>query len=611
MKYDKGKINNFFIRYIGSNNSIPLLFYKSLGDRKNLDLNSLKLEFIIFDSEEKSLDKPDLNEFSQYFNDVEYAWEVFSKSKFTFKNHHWLGHHSQFLYFLNNLDHISTTTYQYVDLTLDPRSLSKKDYLFHLNNCLHVLYMRSFRDYNSIVRVKDYEGNIHEDYVGRLYAKLNQSFCILPFIHLQYKPTGQSKLCCRFDLNAPKFSGPHNDLKIQSVTLEQTFDSNYWQEARSLMADNRKLPGCNKCYKEESGDNDIIGSMRLGSNVLYNEGYLHKLADSSLPKLKYLEIGFGNYCNMACLSCNSTLSTTWHDDEIKLNSLLGDNSKIKRSVFKKLNNLRFEPNDETLENLELIKFTGGEPMINPEFIRFIDLICDRGFPERITLEIYTNCSYIPSEKLTKNLKRFKTILLNLSIDAFGEANDYIRYGSKWHSDSRQSVSNSLDYWLDLGKNNPNIRVVLSTTISVLNMFEMPKFIPWWMQKFKESGNEIIVKRSSITTSEYEGFFKLQPAFDPDYINPFILPREYYSSILDWISDYKQHYLSLYPEFPTIPESLHFSLIKLENLITKSKGDKTKASQFLEYISNMDRIRNQSLDQSLPQLSAAVKDFLSR
>lgn len=611
MKYEKGKVNNFFIRYLGSYESMPLLFYKSLGDRKNINLSSLNLEYIIFDSEEKIYPTPNFEIFKDHFDNVSDSWKLFLTSKFRFKKFDWIRDHKNFLNFLNNLTPISTTTYQFVDLTLDSKNLSKKDYLFYLNNCLHVLYMRSFRDYNSVVRIKDYEGNIHEDFAGRLYAKMNQSFCILPFIHLQYKPTGQSKLCCRFDLNSKKFSDSSENLKIQHTNLEKTFDSDYWKTARRLLIDNEKLPGCNKCYKEESGDNDIIGSMRLGSNVLYNEGYLHRLADSTLPKLKYLEIGFGNFCNMACLTCNSTLSTTWHEDEQKLNSLLDKDSKIKRVVFKKLDNIRFEPNKETLKNLELIKFTGGEPMINPEFVRFIDLICDHGYPEQMILEIYTNCSYIPSEKLTKNLKRFKTVLLNLSIDAYGDVNDYIRYGSKWQSDTKQSVSNSLDYWLALGKNNLNFRIVLSTTISVLNMFEMPTFIPWWMKKFKQSGNEIVVKRSSITTNEYEGFFKLQPAFDPDYLSPFILPKEYYSEILSWINNYKKEYLYLYPEFPTIPESLHFSLIKLENLITKSKGDKDKAFQFLEYISNMDRIRNQSLDQSLPQLSAAVKDFLSR
>lgn len=610
MKYEKGKVNNHFIRYIGTVSSIPLLFYKSLGDRKKTDLKSLKNSYIIFNSAPVDIDI-DLNTFSENFEDTKIAFEIFKGSNFKFYNIDWIENHQKFLWFLNNLDHIKTTTYQYMDLDLDIGSLSKKDYLYHLNNCLHVLYMRSFRDYNSVVRIRDYEGNVLEDYVGRLYAKLNQSFCILPFIHLQYKPTGQSKLCCRFDLNAEKFVDSKENLSIQKSSLEETFKSSYWRTSRNLLTQNKKLPGCHKCYKEESGDNDIIGSMRLGSNVLYNEGFLHKFADSTLPKLKYLEIGFGNYCNMACLSCNSTLSTTWHDDEIKLNALLDRDSKIKRIVFKKLDNLKFDPGKQTLEDLELIKFTGGEPMINPEFNRFIDKICREGYPERITLEIYTNCSYIPSEKLTKNLTRFKTVLLNLSIDAFGEANNYIRYGSVWISDSKPSVSKSLDYWLALGKDNSNIRVVLSGTLSLLNIFEMPKFIPWWMDKFKTSGNEIVVKRSSITNSEYEGFFKLQPAFDPSYLDPNILPKDYYRDIQKWIDDYKNQYLIKYPEFPAIPESLHFSLIKLENIISKAEGDKEKAAQFLEYISKMDQIRNQSLDHSLPELALAVRKFLSQ
>ena len=51
------------------------------------------------------------------------------------------------------------------------------------------------------------------------------------------------------------------------------------------------------------------------------------------------------------------------------------------------------------EYVEEIKFTGGEPMLHPNFIKTIDTILATGKQKNITLDIFTNASWVPKDKV--------------------------------------------------------------------------------------------------------------------------------------------------------------------------------------------------------------------
>jgi hypothetical protein len=559
------------------------------------------------------------------------AWNYFKSQKFNYIEIDAVINNKEFLTFLYTMNKLEkTSSRQFLSLDFNPNDYDKEVYTEALNNILHLLWMRKFRGHPTLVQIPDNFNQPIEDFAGKLYAKLNPTFCILPWMHIQYKPSGQPKLCCRHDIlkerkeydviteqqketntNLVKFFPIREQATIQTTPMEDVFYGEYWDAARNNTVKGLEISGCHKCYKEEHNDEEVSTSMRLGSSILYNGGYLHKRPKFEKPIVEFLEIGFGNYCNLACLTCNSTLSTSWHDDEVELNKTAS--AKVQRWLFPKLDNVNFTPNEETLKTLRLIKFTGGEPMINPEFTKFINHICENGYPENISLEIYTNCSYIPSPKLLENLVKFKNIQLNLSIDAYGSANDYIRYGSKWHGDTKQTVSNAIDFWLEQGAGNANINVMMSTTLSVLNILEIPKLISWWVTKYKESGNQIVYHSDSHNAmsdaNASEGFFKLQPAFDPHYVNMNILPEKYYEDVYAWAEEYKDNFVSIHPDLPEIPEGIQANITKLLQFIQKAKGNVNGATDFVEYVTAMDKIRKNSCQEALPELYNKVQDFL--
>lgn len=667
---EKGILNNTFVRFIGPADSVFSLFIRSYGYRNipTTPFNFHKYSFVIYDKNPlyiemfKEMLKWDGNPgenfelFDSFLNDAKNKlkirgepfprnstlgkimrrgfvdfkkyWDLYRLSNFTYLNIDAVNDSQEFTEKIMSLPDLDNINYrQFLNLNFNPNDYTKQSYLDAVNTVLHSCWLRSIKRYQTVVELSDNNNNTYEDYAGKLYSKLNPTFCILPWMHIQYKPSGQAKLCCRYDtikegkdfdrnqkdgVNENNLSELYHERagnhSIQYNNIEQSFFSNYWNKARNLTTENLPISGCHKCYKEEQVPGEVATSMRLGSSILYNDGYLHKKPNFNEPKIEFLEVGFGNYCNLACLSCNSTLSTTWHDDEVKLNTLVGEN--LKRTTFPKLENLKFSPDNTTLESLKLIKFTGGEPMINPEFVKFIDLICENGRPEQISLEIYTNCSYIPSPKLLSNLAKFKDVQINLSIDAYGTVNDYIRFGSKWNDGSaKQTVDRSLDFWLEQGVTNKNFQIIMSTTLSVLNVFDVPKLMDWWMDKYKNSGNKVVILRDTTLPREYDGFFKLQLAFDPSYISMNILPADSYDEVLIWINKYETEFKDRYPEYGQIPECLNASLTKLKNTIHRCIGDKTNAGNFLEYLDKMDQIRGNSAEESIPLVVQKVREYL--
>jgi hypothetical protein len=150
---------------------------------------------------------------------------------------------------------------------------------------------------------------------------------------------------------------------------------------------------------------------------------------------------------------------------------------------------------------------------------------------------------------------------------------------------------------------------MSTTLSALNVLEIPKLMSWWMDKYKASGNKIVIRRELLLATEYDGFFKLQPAHDPSYINLNILPKESYKDVLEWIESYKENFTSTYPDLQGIPECIGASLLKLEQLINKATGNADNGSDLLHYLDSMDKIRKNNAEKSIPAIVQRVKEYL--
>ena len=443
------------------------------------------------------------------------------------------------------------------------------------------------------------------------------SFCIYPWMHIQVKPNGQAKPCCRFNHMRNEYmveNQGYSTLKpynVNNMSLSDIHKSKFWNELRSDMLEGKTIPGCHKCDNDDISDN---WSMRANANNEWNE----RKQASPIPsnrniKFKYLELTTGRYCNLKCRTCASDLSTTWESDDKAIKGLYKDSvsnsPRQEYSHLPKILDLTFSSND--FKEILLVKLTGGEPMITPTFIPFIDTIINSGYAKNIILEIYTNTSWVPKDKILNRLKQFKFVKVFLSIDGIGEVNDYIRAPSKW-----DTVNESAETWIKFSKENQSFSIVFSPTINLYNILNLSDMIEWWydLQIKYFSKNFVLYASEGEKKVELDtGFIfnvvtaKFSPTMlqTPTYLSASLLPdktevieklKKIKFKKIEWASSEDEIKYSKRVESIIDHIIYNLQLEPLDNLET-----------FINFSYDLDKLRNQNLQKSLPELWDQIKD----
>jgi sulfatase maturation enzyme AslB (radical SAM superfamily) len=120
----------------------------------------------------------------------------------------------------------------------------------------------------------------------------------------------------------------------------------------------------------------------------------------------------------------------------------------------------------------------------PEYEYFFQALKQRGFAANINLQIITNATNV-NRKFYDLLGCFKSVRLSVSVDAYGKANDYIRWPSKFDQITKniKAISN-LPH---------NVQVDILNSLNILSMFDYHKFLSWCgdMESLYESKKRII------------------------------------------------------------------------------------------------------------------------
>ena len=290
----------------------------------------------------------------------------------------------------------------------------------------------------------------------------NNTFCILPWVHTHIKPNKDVHICCRKSI-------PLGNLNKNS--LNEIFNSKKMDTIRSKMLNGEKVEGCEKCYHCENLNNY---SMRKMMNLWFLE-LLHnnnitpwkddviydgtnydydwvELFKNTPKKIKWLAIHASNICNLSCRGCYSMLSSKWKKDELNLginpHPLYDDNL----STF----NINFE-------DIEFITMYGGEPLIMKQNDQLADILLSTPNLSNKILQYYTNGTIMVNSKILELWKKVRYLHLNVSIDDYGEYNDYFRFGSKW-----DDVQNNLKQYIKY-KNKYGWQLSIATVINIHNV----------------------------------------------------------------------------------------------------------------------------------------------
>jgi hypothetical protein len=129
---------------------------------------------------------------------------------------------------------------------------------------------------------------------------------------------------------------------------------------------------------------------------------------------------------------------------------------------------------EIVSKLEYLYVTGGEPFIIKPLWEFINYLVEKDYAKNIVFWCNTNTSQFTEHQLFL-LKQFKRVELNLSIDAYGELNEYLRTSSNWND-----IENNIN--LAIKNVSSNFYLTLVPVVSGLNIRYLHELIYWWRNK---------------------------------------------------------------------------------------------------------------------------------
>jgi MoaA/NifB/PqqE/SkfB family radical SAM enzyme len=182
------------------------------------------------------------------------------------------------------------------------------------------------------------------------------------------------------------------------------------------------MPECIDCMEEEQEPDSR--SLRVESLQKYDNADTHGL--------KYWDLKISNTCNLMCRMCGPNDSSTWMKNA-KANPVFDWPEHVKESLTAKLSwhDTFLETVKDSLWDIDVLKFTGGEPMLVKHVKEVIQHLIDQGASKSVSLRLTTNATVVYDEWWQNLVHEFKNVCVSMSIDGYGKRFEYQRAGASW------------------------------------------------------------------------------------------------------------------------------------------------------------------------------------
>ena len=439
------------------------------------------------------------------------------------------------------------------------------------------------------------------------------TFCALPWIHLATRPNGDARLCCVTNASGAR-TGDHEVGLVKKEngqpanfgkdTLLSAFNNEYMKSVRKTMIEGKIPASCTKCFEEE---NNGVVSKRLWELYEWNRDGLDfqqlikdTSNDGSVPPIiRYMDLRLGHTCNLKCVMCSPHDSSRWLQDYDKV--MDGLKSKVVKFQlnFEKteFNNTWYEKPEfweevfEQIPNITQLYFAGGEPLMIKEHRKFLDEIIKRGYAKNISLRYNSNGIFV-NEDIINVWSQFKQVRYAFSIDAYGDRNHYIRFPAEW-SDIERS--------LRLMDDAPDhIHCAIACAVQALNIKHIVDFAKWKLsQGFK--------KINKFTLDEYQtggGIINLHLLYIPTFLSARILPKEDKEQVRKQFEDFKQWLWENYTQDDNFWNTNPYGWKRWEAILkfVEAEDHTHLLPDFIDYINNLDQVRNTKFSIIFPELS---------
>jgi len=415
---------------------------------------------------------------------------------------------------------------------------------------------------------------------------MNQSktFCMHPFTGLATREDGAICACCR----------SHPVGNIQDNTLEEIWNNDTMQRIRRQVLNDERPSECEPCFSLEDQGVESLRMRHISGKIpearinLYPNTVLQEVMPFEIPTM---ELKLNNLCNLKCRMCHPMDSTSWNDwSEVK--EFYKNENNIMYAIVEE-HNLenkphldKFQDNPEWWNSLEKllphfrrVEFAGGEPLMDPQHYRILDMLSQYG--HQIEIKYATNLSMLGkgSRNIYEYWPKFKSVAVNVSIDGIGDSYEYVRGNADWDTmianiKEIQSISNIS-------------RIVGAVTVQVSNVLVLDKMIEYFLDDLG-----IVFHTHRV---EY-----------PKVLSAQVLPRELKDLAVERLENIK----AKVKDFKMVkqhPQLLSYTLGQIQDNINylNARDQSDKWSDCVEFNHRLDKTRNQSFETVTPEFKAFI------
>lgn len=427
----------------------------------------------------------------------------------------------------------------------------------------------------------------------------NRAWCPLPWLGLNVRNNGDVRICCNANVSAnqglvTKEDGTFYNLGKDSI---QDFrNADLMKDIRISMLKGEYHDSCIRCKREaESGmesradwERDIWRH-RLTEETAKTLTASDGTIDTDMNPIKYMDLRFGNLCNLKCRMCGPTDSNMWYEDTVKLWGPQYTDSGTKIKLVKNAKG-KHEPDvdiyswyenptfwkdlEDQILVVERLYIVGGEPLMINQHYEFLQKCIDANRADKIVIEYNTNITNIP-ERAWKIWKHFERVQIGMSVDAIGPINDYIRNPSKWHK-IEENMSK-------LDNAEGKFKIWWAATIQAYNLIHLPEMMMWKIeQNFKRINVEV----------EHKSVISPHPLHNPKFLNIKIFPKE----SKQWIETYFEEWKNTAKD--RISNPLHYKhFCKILDTYVKymwAEDYSNELEKFWHYTKTLDASRKENL-----------------
>ncbi|CAB5221567.1 COG0535 Predicted Fe-S oxidoreductases [uncultured Caudovirales phage] len=417
---------------------------------------------------------------------------------------------------------------------------------------------------------------------------MNDVFCPLPWTHLATKANGDLRLCCN------SHQGPNNGLlrnesgevyNLNRNRISESRNADLAKDVRRAMLNNEKHTECRRCWDEEKFN---IRSRRLQTLEYvdnYEEAVKITAADGSIPDdhpYSDFDLRFGNLCNLKCRMCGPFDSSMWYEDHFLMTGAKFDDSGFKWYDRKEV----WEDLESQIPTAEYVYIIGGEPTLIQSHFDFLQKCIDKDHAKDIKLEYSTNLTNI-QQKYLDIWSHFKGVHIGCSLDGVGAVNEYIRYPSKWKA-IEKNLARLNNHMAD------NLSLVLSITVCAYNIYYLDDIYKW---------NAL---NHNLAISPH-------PLYRPKELNPKILPRSAKEAIAKKLRAsypwFEENIPRQDPKMFRYDKSAEKIIKDIEGYIEfmMSEDLSQELPSFWKLTNQLDEIRKEDIESSLPELYDLIKD----